>query len=293
MQILADLMARLAPGDGMFTTRLPGVRIYRKTTRQPREPLVYEQGIIIVAQGAKRLFLDGTVYEFNPENYLTLAVSVPVECETIASPEEPLLAMAVDIDLGLLHEIIETMEAAGDPGQAESGKGRPHGMFVSPFTPRIHDVASRLVSALHSPVESSILGTGCVRELLFRVMESENSAILHALVRQNSNIARVDKALRLIHEGYRGAMTVEDLASLVNMSPSTFHRAFKDATASSPIQYVKKFRLNRAKTLLQVNGLRVNEAASEVGYESTAQFSREFKRYFGQSPVTFIHSGPE
>lgn len=293
MQNLADLMARLAPGDGMFTTRLPGVRMYRKSEHQRREPLLYEQGIILVAQGTKRLFLDGAVYDFNAENYLTLAVSVPVECETIASPEEPLLAMAVDIDLGLLHEIIETMEASGDLEKAGGGQERQHGVFVSPVTPQVYDVARRLVLALYSPTESNILGPGCIKELLFRIMESENSAILHALVRQSSNIARVDKALRVIHAGYRGVMTVEDLASLVNMSPSTFHRAFKDATASTPIQYVKKFRLNKAKTLLQVNGLRVNEAASEVGYESTAQFSREFKRYFGQSPVTFIHPGQE
>ena len=80
-------------------------------------------------------------------------------------------------------------------------------------------------------------------------------------------------------------MEVAQLAELVNMSPSAFHRCFKEVTASSPIQYLKKIRLNKAKELLQRQRLKVKEAALEVGYESPAQFSREFKRYFDQSPV--------
>jgi len=72
----------------------------------------------------------------------------------------------------------------------------------------------------------------------------------------------------------------------VNTSASAFHRAFKDVTSSSPIQYLKKVRLNNAKNMLMERRMRVNEGATIVGYESTNQFSREFKRYFGYSPVT-------
>ena len=79
-------------------------------------------------------------------------------------------------------------------------------------------------------------------------------------------------------------MNVDSLAALVNMSPSAFHRAFSDVTASSPIQYIKKIRLNKARDMLQERRTRVSEAAFHVGYESAAQFSREFKRYFGNSP---------
>jgi AraC-like DNA-binding protein len=68
------------------------------------------------------------------------------------------------------------------------------------------------------------------------------------------------------------------------MSPSAFHRALGDVTASSPIQYLKKIRLNRARELMVDGKLRVNEAAAQVGYESSTQFSREFKRYRGSSP---------
>ena len=79
-------------------------------------------------------------------------------------------------------------------------------------------------------------------------------------------------------------MSVDELSYLVNMSPSAFHRAFNEVTASSPIQYIKKIRLNRARELMVDEKLRVSEAAVQVGYESSTQFSREFKRYYGSSP---------
>ena len=101
-------------------------------------------------------------------------------------------------------------------------------------------------------------------------------------------MSRVDKALKRIHGNYANPMDVEELAALVHMSPSAFHRVFKEVTASSPIQYLKKIRLDKARDLLAEEGLRVGEAAARVGYESPNQFSREFKRYFGASPVSFI-----
>ena len=64
-----------------------------------------------------------------------------------------------------------------------------------------------------------------------------------------------------------------------------FHKAFKDITADSPLQYLKKIRLAKARDLIVQRKMRANLAATEVGYESPSQFSREFKRYFGESPA--------
>ena len=68
------------------------------------------------------------------------------------------------------------------------------------------------------------------------------------------------------------------------MGVSSFHRAFKEVTGETPVQYLKKIRLLKAKGLLVFEGKRVDEAAYEVGYASPSQFSREFKRYFQVSP---------
>ena len=69
------------------------------------------------------------------------------------------------------------------------------------------------------------------------------------------------------------------------MSPSAFHRVFKQVTSDSPLQYLKKMRLNKARDLITYQNEPANVAATRVGYESASQFSREFKRYFGMTPT--------
>lgn len=287
MKKMARLMDRLAPQEGINETRIDGVRIFRTSEPQPRQPLCYNQGILIVGQGFKRVFLGGQVYEYNPDNYLVMSVPLPAECETHASRTEPLLLMFMDIDMGMLSRIIGQMDDHIDPALLKR-RTTHQGLFLARATPEIKNPVIRLLQVLLSPVESKVIGPGILHEILFRIMCGENAAALYALAMKNTRLSRVDKALKQIHSNFRDPIDVDKLAGIVNMSPSAFHRAFKEVTASSPIQYLKKIRLDRARTLLAEQGIRVNEAALEVGYESSSQFSREFKRYFGNSPVSYI-----
>ena len=283
MDKIATLMEKLAPQDGSNATHLPGTVIYKEVQHKGRQPFLYNQGIVLIGQGAKRVYLGHKIYAYDPETYLVVSVPMPAECEIIASREEPMLALIVDIDMGMLNRIINHMDEHIDHSLLER-REKHRGLYVAAVTPMIRDVAVRLLSALQSPMESGVLGRGLVYELLFRIMCGENAAVLYALAMRNTNVAKIEKALKLIHSRYNSAMNVDSLAALVNMSPSAFHRAFNDVTASSPIQYIKKIRLTKARDLLLEQRVRVSEAAIHVGYESTAQFSREFKRYFGNSP---------
>jgi AraC-like DNA-binding protein len=69
------------------------------------------------------------------------------------------------------------------------------------------------------------------------------------------------------------------------MSVSTFHHNFKAVTSASPVQYLKSIRLHKARMMLVQDGLNVGAVAERVGYVSASQFSRDFKRLFGNSPV--------
>jgi AraC-like DNA-binding protein len=69
------------------------------------------------------------------------------------------------------------------------------------------------------------------------------------------------------------------------MSLTVFHHNFKLVTATSPLQYVKQVRLHRARTLMAHDGYTAGGASAHVGYESSSQFGREFKRLFGVSPI--------
>lgn len=75
-----------------------------------------------------------------------------------------------------------------------------------------------------------------------------------------------------------------DLAQQVGMSSSAFFEHFKAVTGTSPLQYQKDLRLLRARESLRQTNAKVSDIAFAVGYESSAQFSREYARKFGAPP---------
>ena len=88
-----------------------------------------------------------------------------------------------------------------------------------------------------------------------------------------------------IHTDCAKPFSVEGMAKRAGMSVAAFHQNFKTVTASSPLQYLKRVRLDRAKRLMAHDAYNASTAARAVGYESPSQFSREFKRLFGVTPI--------
>ena len=277
---LADLLSRLATGEGYSQSILDGVRFMRATRYIPRAPVVYEPGIIIIAQGRKRGFLGGQVYTYDPKNYLVLSVPLPFECETEGSLDQPLLGLSVRVDPATIAELLLEMDDL--PAAAVA---LPRGIFATPLDEGLCDAATRLLESLKSPADAKILGPQIVREMTYRVLRGPQGDALRAVAARHSNFGQITKALHRIHTDYSGSLDVETLARESGMSVSTFHHNFKAVTSSSPLQYLKTIRLHKARLMMVHEGLGAGIAASRVGYESPSQFSREFKRLFGNSPA--------
>ena len=119
---LAELLAELAVVEGFSPSLLEEVRFMRGNASTPRAPIVYDPSIIIIGQGKKRLFIGDQVYVYDPSNYLVLSVPLPLECETEATPEEPLLGMSIKVEPTALSELLLEME--DDPRGIGNGAGR-------------------------------------------------------------------------------------------------------------------------------------------------------------------------
>lgn len=78
---------------------------------------------------------------------------------------------------------------------------------------------------------------------------------------------------------------VAALASRAGMSVTSFHRHFKAATGTTPVDYHKRVRLHEARRLLAGRAETVSRVAAAVGYASPSQFSRDYKRAFGTPPA--------
>ena len=111
------------------------------------------------------------------------------------------------------------------------------------------------------------------------------AGFLRAMANRDDHFARIARILKYIHTEHSRPLVVEELARRVGLSVAAFHHHFKLVTASSPIQYVKRIRLDRARRLMAHDGYNASTAARMVGYESPSQFGREFKRLFGATPA--------
>jgi AraC-like DNA-binding protein len=130
-----------------------------------------------------------------------------------------------------------------------------------------------------------MLGRQAVREVVYRVLLGEQGGSLRALASRDDHFARIARVLRHVHDDYASPLSVEAMARKAGMSVAAFHHYFKLVTASSPLQYLKRIRLDQARMLMAHDGYNAGTAARAVGYESASQFSREFKRLFGATPL--------
>ena len=90
-------------------------------------------------------------------------------------------------------------------------------------------------------------------------------------------------ALYLIHHNL-SKKRIDDIASEIGMNRTEFADKFKRLVGELPITYMMKWRMNRAADHLASGESKVNETAAELGYQTSAAFSRRFKKYFGRPP---------
>lgn len=275
-----QLLGALAPSEGFTLTPLDGVKLMRWNRSLPRSPVFYEPSIVFVCQGRKIGYLGDEVYQYNPHQFLVLSVPLPFESETIASAEEPLLAISIRINTATLAELLMTL--AQTPAMDSQCRCC---IASTPLDAKLSNAVVRLLECLTSKNEITILGQAILREIHYRVLQSAQASAILAALQTHHSLGKVSKALRLIHSEYADALNVEKLAIESAMSVPAFYAAFKEITATSPIQYLKMTRLHKARLLMVQDRISASQAAGKVGYESASQFSREFKRMFGKSPL--------
>ncbi|GAA1310721.1 AraC family transcriptional regulator [Planotetraspora silvatica] len=98
---------------------------------------------------------------------------------------------------------------------------------------------------------------------------------------------QIGGALRLMHEDAARKWTVDDLATTVGMSRSTFAERFKAVVGSSPLDYLMRWRMHAAGRELRETDRTVHAIAGNWGYGSESSFSNAFKRVMGTSPRAY------
>jgi AraC-like DNA-binding protein len=98
----------------------------------------------------------------------------------------------------------------------------------------------------------------------------------------------VKKIINYLNENYENKISLDQIAHNMYLSPVYISKIFKEETGESPINYLIKIRLEKAKDiLLNSDGGSIKSIANSVGYEDVYHFSKLFKKYYGISPLYY------
>jgi len=278
---LIELIAQFATVDGIQATPIEGLSLVRIS--HPSEPMhaVHHPALCIVAQGRKRVIAGDRVLNYDATNFLVVSVDTPVIGQVVeATPEAPYLCMKLELDAAEISALL--IEVGGVT--AAAAEAEPS-VAVSPILPDLLDAAIRLVRLLERPEDLAVLGPMLKREILYRLLRSDQATKLQQIALAESRLQQVNRAIGWIKLNYRDAFAIETLAAEARMSASALHLHFKAVTAMSPLQYQKQLRLQEARRLMLSEALDAATAGHRVGYDSPSQFSREYARTFGAPPL--------
>jgi AraC-like DNA-binding protein len=277
---LKELRELTAKAQNRLTeTGIPRVAMVQGKIPEHELSAVYDPMVNLILRGNKSMTIGNRTLHYGPASYFVMSVDLPaVGTVRPAENGEPYLAVALTLQPAVVGTLIADLPKPPIAAKAETG------FSVAAVTPDLMDAWVRLLRLMEHPADIPALAPVYEREILYRVLQGPQGAMLRDIAMPDSAIGRVSVAIQWIRRDFAEPLRIEALADKAAMSVSAFHRHFKAVTAMSPLQYQKRVRLLQARTLLVTGGRNVSAAAFEVGYESPTQFSREYARAFGLPP---------
>jgi AraC-like DNA-binding protein len=276
---LRSLIARHGRPDAPAFRVLPNVTLMSATAPTPPIAEVTEPMFALVASGTKHVCLGDRIFNYSTGQYLIVSVDLPLEAHVAeASQGAPYLGLGFMLRPAVIASLL--LEA----GTPQSPGSDPPGIAISDLTNDLVDPVIRLLRLVERPADIPILAAAIEREILWRLINGPQGAMVRQIGLPDSRMAQIGRAIRWIRAHYAEAFRIEDLARIAGMSVTSFHRHFLGVTSMTPLQYQKQIRLQTARSRLMSAAEDVASAAFAVGYDSPSQFSREYRRQFGQSP---------
>ena len=276
---LQRLIARHGRSDAEPLRDLPHVRLM--TAVAPTQPFTHvcEPTFALVARGIKRVGLNRTIFECAAGKYLIIPVDLPMDAHVVeATAQSPFLSFGLQMDPDAIATLLL------ETGTVVAQRNDVAGITVSDLTDDLIDAVVRLLRLLDRPADIPVLAPAIEREILWRLINGQQGAMVRQIGLANSRLAQISRAIRWIRAHYAETIRVEQLANTAGMSLTSFHRHFRIITSMTPIQYQKQIRLQAARSRLVSAAEDVAQVGFNVGYDSPSQFSRDYRRLFGRPP---------
>lgn len=282
-QLLETVIRRFAGADDIddLSTALPWLGLIRRRGPTAIGRGMLEPSMCLMLQGEKQMLVGERVLRYGAGCYVQAGMTIPVSGQVLrASEAEPYYGIRVDLDPKELASFLLEMQVP-----IPSQRNDPPLVSVEIAGAALLEAFERLLRLLDRPTDLPVLARLLKQEIMYHLVTGPGGPTLTQGLMGSHREFAVNKAISWIREHYDAPLKIAELAEAVHLSPSVLHRRFKAATIMSPLQYQKQIRLLEARKLLMSGGVEAANVAFQVGYESPSQFSREYRRLFGASPL--------
>jgi AraC-like DNA-binding protein len=256
--------------DGLFLSRVETSEVHHSLT----EPL-----LVVMAQGGKQLLLGEHVLEYRTGQCLVVTTELAVSGHFIgATPRTPALGVGLALRPAAIAPLL--LETAAHR-RLPTG---PPAIATGTADLELLDAVARMLRLLDRPADARVLAPMVEREILWRLLTGPHGAVVRQIGLADSSVSQIGRVIGWIRANYAEPVRVADMARMAGMSPAAFHRHFRAVTATSPVQFQKRVRLQEARALLVARPDDIAGVGHLVGYDSPSQFNREYRRLFGEPP---------
>jgi AraC-like DNA-binding protein len=236
--------------------------------------LRYVPSLSVVLLGRKRSIVGDDDQEWGREHFLITPVDLPVVAGVTAVEQGGFVSVVWRLDPVVVGEVVASMSRSAAPLVEPPRLGT--------WTPALADAFARLIGLLDTPEDVPVLFPLVSREVVLRLLQTEQAPRILAALDNESVVAR---ATALLNDRLDEPWSMDRLAGTLLTSASTLFTRFKQATGMSPAQYLKRARLGEARRRMVVLGETAARAAAAVGYRSASHFSRDYREAYGRPPA--------
>jgi AraC-like DNA-binding protein len=247
------------------------------------ERIIFDHELVYIIEGRGKLVFRGGELEIGPHCLLFLQPFVPHAF--IADAVQPGLHVAVHFDFAELT-----------PGLGRVDRRRPYGVRLTrqlsiPICTPLPE-GHRIVQMMHETVRcqggaepwSALAQRHALTAVLLDLLRDSQRA--HT-ARQFLNVKRVDRCARYVRQCARQRVYSADLARVAAVSPSHLRELFRSVTGYSPLEFVRRQRVEVARQMLADPSLAVKEVARRCGFDDVFHFSRVFRKIDGLAPTHY------
>jgi AraC-like DNA-binding protein len=249
------------------------------------ERIIFDHEIVLLLQGRGEFRYRDAALPFSPH---TLFVVPPFVPHSIVG-ERTIEHVAIHFDPGELPHVARPSRRGPYEVRLSHGLSLPRRVELSPDDGIEADCLDvlRAFAAIEpfAATEGAAILTRVLIALMRKRPEPEAAGDGQGRVR-----VLVEKAIAFIESNVAAKVSAEDLANQAGLSESHFNRVFRAQTGYAPMEYLRRYRVQRAKDLLANVDLAVKEIARKAGFDDAYHFSKVFRQIAGVTPTAYRDS---